>query len=404
MKENKQKVLFLLNTELFPAMQGGRIRSLNFAKALYEQFELSLLYEGVVPAKEIEEDYRKYFKFFECVPNKHRSDLIPKSRFDRVKDLINQHPWDVDFRFNPAYEEKFLTILKDEKFDYIFVRYLYQAYYVWKNRDVISVPLVFDLDDIESNKISKMYQVERYKNFYDYIRKQMNVLFIRNLYRKICRYAKVNTVCSMDDQKYVANKWSKNVKVIPNAMDVASFNLDQTKKVQNQILFCGTLYYEPNSDAIIWFTKSVFPLIKKMVPEVKLDIVGKNPLPEVLDLQKDSAVKVYGNVESVLPYYEKASLVVTPIRFGSGTRIKIIEAGACKIPVVSTTLGAEGLGVTDGEHCLIADGEQDFANKCVKVLKDKVLAKKLATNNYAFVKQNFDIAVIVEKIRKLFHV
>jgi glycosyltransferase involved in cell wall biosynthesis len=112
----------------------------------------------------------------------------------------------------------------------------------------------------------------------------------------------------------------------------------------------------PNEDAIQFFTKEIFPRIRQQVPDATLTVVGRNPYPSLIELGKrDPSVIVTGRVEDVRPFMEEAGAYIVPIRIGGGTRLKIYEAMAMEKPIISTTIGAEGLPVRDGEDLLLAD-------------------------------------------------
>jgi glycosyltransferase involved in cell wall biosynthesis len=131
-------------------------------------------------------------------------------------------------------------------------------------------------------------------------------------------------------------------------------------------------------DAVLYFCREIFPLIRqKMGDRVVFRIVGISSPPEILALAENTGVQVMGYQENLEPFYASASLVVVPLRAGAGTRVKILEAFAYGRPVVSTTIGAAGLKVTDGENILLADSTEGFAQACVKVLETSELAERL---------------------------
>ena len=126
----------------------------------------------------------------------------------------------------------------------------------------------------------------------------------------------------------------------------------------------------PNEDAITYFATQVLPLIKKEIPQVTLTVVGRKPTRKVLALaSSNSTIRVTGGVDDIRPYVHKASVYVVPLRIGGGTRIKIFEAMSMSKPVVSTTVGAEGLPVVHGKNILLADTPESFATGTVELLK-----------------------------------
>jgi glycosyltransferase involved in cell wall biosynthesis len=147
----------------------------------------------------------------------------------------------------------------------------------------------------------------------------------------------------------------------------------------------------PNEDAIRWFTEEVLPIIKEKIPQVSLTVVGRNPFPGLVELsKKDSSIVVTGRVPDVRPFMEKASAYVVPIRIGGGTRLKIYEAMAMELPMVSTKIGAEGLPVRDGEEILLRDTPAEFAGAVVRLLTDKDAAKRIGGRAAQTVREKFD--------------
>jgi glycosyltransferase involved in cell wall biosynthesis len=143
------------------------------------------------------------------------------------------------------------------------------------------------------------------------------------------------------------------------------------------VLFQGTLTYVPNVDAALWFAEAVLPLLRASVPDVQLRLVGM-PSAAVKRLHRPPAVTVVGRVDRMEDELARADLSIVPIRYGGGTRLKILESFAHRLPVVSTTIGAEGLEVSDGEHLLLADDPEDFAAACGRALTDVGLRRSLA--------------------------
>ncbi len=161
-------------------------------------------------------------------------------------------------------------------------------------------------------------------------------------------------------------------------------------RAPHNLVFTGSMDWLPNEDAIQYFTREIMPLVKERVPEVTLTVVGRNPYASLVELSKrDPSIIVTGRVEDVRPYMEGASAYVVPIRVGGGTRLKIYEAMAMEQPIVSTTIGAEGLPVRDGSHLLLADTPQEFAAAVVRVLTDKPFAAALGQSAARLVREEF---------------
>jgi len=170
------------------------------------------------------------------------------------------------------------------------------------------------------------------------------------------------------------------IQVVPNGIENAFFapTNDSTSEMRSSIIFVGTMSYQPNADAAIYFCREIWPLIRQAKPDATLTIIGSKPAPEVLALQGLPGVTVTGFVEDTRPYYWQATTSVVPLRIGGGTRHKILESMAAGCPVVSTTLGAEGLDLKPDRDLLVADRPADFAACVVRLLLDTAQRDRLA--------------------------
>lgn len=179
-----------------------------------------------------------------------------------------------------------------------------------------------------------------------------------------------------------------DVVIVPNGTDpvpVGSRDLVRADDLTPPtLLFAGQLSYPPNADAAVWFSSEVLPRIREARPDVHLVLVGR-PGPEVEALRGRPGVEVRGYVPSMDPVLGEADVVVVPLRAGSGTRLKILEAWAHGVPVVSTTIGAEGLPAQDGEQLLIADDADGLAAACLRLLDDPALRERLRDRGLATV-------------------
>ncbi len=172
--------------------------------------------------------------------------------------------------------------------------------------------------------------------------------------------------CSDDDRNVLSNLNGGRMPgyTIPNGVDVERRPYDSrhSKWQSGHVLFCGTLNYAPNRDGLLWFHRDVWPLVRRQNPNVQLMVVGQGAAnDDFLDLRYDPSVQFIGAVDDVVPYYKRAGVAVVPLRQGSGTRLKLLEAMSMGNPVVSTRIGAEGIEAQSGEHLLLADVPDEFA-------------------------------------------
>lgn len=210
--------------------------------------------------------------------------------------------------------------------------------------------------------------------------------------RTACRRFDSVVTVSRDDAETIRRDYGvDSVASVPTGVDRDYFRPSGGVEAEpGSLVFTGSMDWLPNEDAIQYFTREIMPIVRERVPCVRLTIVGRNPSASLVDLAvRDPSVVVTGRVEDVRPYMERAAAYVVPIRVGGGTRLKIYEALAMGKPVVSTTVGAEGLPLKDGGDLLIADAPHDFADAVVRVLQDAPLARRLGMRAAEMVRDRF---------------
>jgi glycosyltransferase involved in cell wall biosynthesis len=191
------------------------------------------------------------------------------------------------------------------------------------------------------------------------------------------------------------------VAVIPNGVDCAHHRPGLVAVRPHTLVYNGALTYSANYDAMQYFLAGVYPLIKTEVPNVGLSITGSTRGVDLDGLQLDESVHLTGYVDDVRQPVAQSAACVAPIRQGGGTRLKILEAMALGTPVVATSKGAEGLDMIDGEHLLIADAPDAFAEAVVNVLRDTELRRRLATHARALVEARYDWGPIGQQFVEL---
>ena len=186
---------------------------------------------------------------------------------------------------------------------------------------------------------------------------------------------------------------------VPNGVDTEVFAPAPTQaNKKNVILLCSGLAVYRNRAAALWFAQRMFPAIRREVPDAEFWIVGSSPNREILRLVETPGIRVTGTVEDVRPYYEQAKVAVAPYRYGEGTKIKVVEAMACGTPVVSTSIGCQGLEVTDGKHLLIADNEADFSRRVIELLRNRNRARRLAAGGRKLVEERCSWKRLIESL------
>jgi sugar transferase (PEP-CTERM/EpsH1 system associated) len=189
--------------------------------------------------------------------------------------------------------------------------------------------------------------------------------------------------------------------VIPNAIEVALYqeaDLPPVSLPHPALVFTGKMDFRPNVDAALWFSETILPRVQEAVPAAHFAIVGMNPHPRLDPLRRRPGITITGEVPDIRPYIREADLYITPLRMGSGTRFKLLEAMAMGKAIVSTRIGAEGIPVEDGRHLLLADEPESFARAVVDLLEDAPRREAFGEQGAMLVAEHFDWPGIIPRV------
>jgi len=194
------------------------------------------------------------------------------------------------------------------------------------------------------------------------------------------------------------------VDVVPNGVDTEYFRPGSAAASTNNpyIVFTGAMDYPPNVDAAGWFCNEILPQLQRTVPGIRLKIVGKNPHARVVELGQRKGVEVTGTVADIRSYVAESLALVVPLRSGGGTRLKILEAMALERPVISTTVGAEGLDINPGTDILIADDAQQFVDQIQSLLRSPDTAEAIGKAGRRLVIRKYDWRVCLGGLERLY--
>ncbi len=226
---------------------------------------------------------------------------------------------------------------------------------------------------------------------------------IRRLERKACLRAQVVLAVSEQDKQALQMLTDELVpiEVVPITVDAEHFApiRDARNPAADRLLTIGTMFWLPNSEGVMWWLRDGYQQLRAVCPGLTYDIVGARP-PRALHVlaQQCAGVRIHGYVADAVPFWTHAGALAVPILSGGGVRVKILEAMAMGVPVVSTSIGCEGLDVHDGEHLLVADTPGAFAHACAKVLQDKDLSLRLARNARRLILERYDAKVALRTL------
>jgi glycosyltransferase involved in cell wall biosynthesis len=269
---------------------------------------------------------------------------------------------------------------------------------------------VLDLDDLEDQKIAARLAAPRpristasgrLRRLGSTLAAEDEIRRWRRLHRRASARTAAIVVCSPLDAERAAAQGLSRVSVIPNGY--RSTGEPVGRRVVGSppcLLFQGLLSYPPNIDAAQVLAGEIAPGVRAQIPDAQVRLVGDHH-PNLMALHDPPRVHVVGRVPEITTELARADLVVVPVRYGSGTRIKILEAFCHRIPVVSTTLGAEGIGAEDGVHLLIGDSVPAFVDACLRLLRDSDLREAVTSSAFDLYSERFRSEVVEGAVERL---
>jgi polysaccharide biosynthesis protein PslH len=224
----------------------------------------------------------------------------------------------------------------------------------------------------------------------------LQAILMTRFERRTCELAKgVICVSPEDSAITLRNYRSKAVTYIESSIDLERFKIERAgTQPAPKLLYMGSMDWPPNEQAVIWFVDNVMPLLRKRI-QSQFIVVGRMPSARILALaNQHSDVLITGTVPDVLPYMSEAAISVVPLLTGGGTRLKILEAFAARVPVVSTRLGAEGISAQEGHHFIEANSPEEFADAIVKILENPSLAMSLVAEAFELCQAKFSASTV----------
>lgn len=216
--------------------------------------------------------------------------------------------------------------------------------------------------------------------------------------RRLGRWGHALWTCSDEDTRRYEQigVGCADIATVPNGVDTTSVGFRARRQTEvPRLLFIGTLCYEPNEHGLLWFHRHVWPALKARIPGLRLRIVGRLPTPAIQRIGVDDGIELFADAPSTAVHLDDATVFICPLFSGSGTRLKLLEAFSAGIPVVSTTIGAEGLGGRHGEHLLAADDAEAFLREITTLLEQPQAADRMRTTARTFVADTYDWEIIV---------
>jgi glycosyltransferase involved in cell wall biosynthesis len=392
----RRRLLFVTDVKLLPLDQGMRVRVSNLVGGCARAFDVTL----VAPAPDDPEHRRAIERQVERVL------WLDEQPVDGAGARLSD--WWAGMRAAPGLRRRWnvrwygryaaaLRQLDLEAFDLVWAErpHIARLFQGVRRRTII------DLDDIEHRRMVQAMSYQRPRGGAWVLTAYRYALY-RWLELTWSRGFLANVVCSEEDRRYLEGKGLHNVAVVPNGINEGASVPREPIRPRSadgalRLAFLGNVAHPPNLDGIEFFTAEVLPLLRSAHPGTVLDVLGPSATPE-LRTRFDTHARFLGYVPDLGSALAEYDMLVAPIRFGSGTRVKLLDAMACKIPIVTTAAGAEGLPVVDGEHLLLASGASHFAEQVVRLKRDPALGRGLADRGAALVDRRFRSDVIQQQV------
>jgi glycosyltransferase involved in cell wall biosynthesis len=389
MSRQPGRILYIAHASPVPAELGPARRNYHVIDQLARFFDVSVLSTGTSSeAKLFDREFGGRVSRFEFVPRKdgrriHQVWQTLRGRCD----------------FMPALEPNLIrrcaAIASTESFDAIFL----SCALLRRLPLPPGTPVVGDTHNVQFHLVRQTSQAASSVLRRAYARRQW--MATRREEQRCGRNVDLLLATSDHDREIFEQELQiERVAVVPNGIDLETFAPARGSAEPNTILFTGLMSYYPNQQAMEWFLDSIFPTILQKVPNARLIVAGAAP-PRWLIRRRGHHVDVTGRVPDMRPYLQRASVVIVPLLIGSGTRVKILEAQAVGRPVVSTSLGAQGLSLRHGESILLADDAEAFADGVVRLLESPGLAGRLVAGASRHLTAHFDWNRIGEHLASL---
>jgi sugar transferase (PEP-CTERM/EpsH1 system associated) len=396
------RILWLNAGLLLPLDKGGKLRTWHLMRHLatrHEMTYLSFADPGTTPFER--EGMRDVCAHLQVVPRRDPGKGTLAFYADAAAHLLNPLPYAVAKYRSWEYRTLLRQLLADTRFDLIVCDFLVPAVNM---PELLPCPAVLFTHNVESEIWRRHYerQHDPFRRFLYREQWQRMLRFERNT---IARFDRVLAVSDMDAQT-LQRLYPTALKALPltvqTGVDTTFFAPDRASSSPNpqHLVFTGSMDWIPNEDAMTHFCHDILPRIRERSTGVTVSIVGRAPTPAVVKLAEIAGVEVTGRVDDVRQHIARASAYIVPIRIGGGTRLKIFEAMAMGKAVVSTTVGAEGLPVTDGRDIVIADDAAAFADAVVSILADGERRNQIAQAARDLVVTHYDWTAVAGQLEQ----
>jgi len=392
------KVLLLTQVLPYPPDAGPKIKTFNLLRHLATRHEVSLLsFVRSAAEADLARHLQPYCRQIQTVPL-HRSAASDLRHL--AHSLLSGQPFVVARDQSPAMQAALWRLTREETFDIVHADQLNMAQF--------ALPLagprrVLDQHNAVWTVVQRLWAQEPVGPRRLVLRWEWQKL--RRYEGDICPAFDAVVTVSREDRRALESVLAGPVPmyVIPIGIDTREVQPVKRNADASAIITIGTLFWPPNVDGIVWFAREVWPKIKRQRPDARFLVVGSRPAPSLVRLGKeDPAIQVTGYVADTAPLIRDSALLIVPLRAGGGMRVKILNAMAQGLPIVSTTLGYEGIEAVPGRDLLVGDTPGELAAAVLSVLADLELGRRLGAQGRRLVEERYDWRTVCPAIDRVY--
>ena len=394
------RMLWLKTELLHPVDKGGKIRTFHMLKELKKSHHITYLtLDDGTAGRDAEERASEYCHELLRVPHQTAPKLSKAFYKEVVANIFSRLPYAVEKYRSEPFSRRLADQVSSGRVDLIVCDFLFPSINL---PAVLRCPTVLFQHNVEAQIWRRHAEVQNNPLSRWYFHEQWRRM--RAYERTACARFDAVVAVSPEDREMLRSEYGVTQAFdIPTGVDALYYApnpLIQSEPLS--LVFTGSMDWLPNDDAMWYFVQEILPLVRAVLPDVRLTIVGRNPFPRLQELaQKDPQIVVTGRVDDVRPYINRAAAYIIPLRIGGGTRLKVFEAMAMEKAIVSTSIGVEGLRVTDGEDVLVADSPRAFAQAVLRALLEKDFAQTLARQAGDKVRREFGWQSVAESFSRI---
>lgn len=413
MDSNKRKILLVCKNIPYPPYTGGDVRIFNLLKRISLNYEASLICMSDAKLIKNAENLNSFCKKIYIVPivtgrtNIQKILLLSMLRewprlLQRLKRLLKGVPFGNLCFYHPNFRDKLREVLRNGQYNIVQFEFIVTGQYLTDVKEHLkgakSIIIQHGMIAEELKRMAK-HTAHPFRKIFYIIESILSEKYEKKI---LPQFDHVVSMSEIDKQKLIDYGLPANeVTTIKSGVDTDELQDTDTGHANKHLVFLGTMKYLANRDGLVWFLDNVYPIIKKKIPDTTLAVIGEQD-PRITEKYAHRSIIFQGVLENLESAMGKGMIFIAPIRIGTGTRLKIVTAMAFGMPVVSTSVGIEGIEASEAEGAIIADTERDFAHALIDLLENREKRYRLGETARRFVEREYTWDIIAKDLFALY--